>query len=195
MTSAPAVGRDPEEEEQLRAQGLRIRPLVAGERQPVLEVFSAMSGSSRAHRFLTGMVRLPESMVRALVDLEAGRHEAWVATVDGVAAGVARFVRLDQETAEFAVAVKDDAQGRGVGRALLRTAAWGARASGIRRFRGTLATENHPMFQLLTGVDVRIQQVGHVVEVDGLIPPGGRPTDDGTARSRGPIAAVPNVGR
>ena len=57
----------------------------------------------------------------------------------GEGVGVARYVRLDEdpEEAEFAIAIADDWQGRGLGRVLLGELVDAARADGLRRLRST----------------------------------------------------------
>ena len=71
------------------------------------------------------------------------------ASRDGL--GVARYVRSQVETgeAEFAVAVADDWQRRGLGTALLRHLAARAREEGISRFTALVLAENAPVLHML----------------------------------------------
>jgi RimJ/RimL family protein N-acetyltransferase len=130
-----------------------LRPLSAGEVGPLEEVFAGMSPGSRALRYLTGMPqRLPPHLAASMADLDGDRHVAWMARVDGRAAGVARYDRSpDHESAaDFAVEVVDCEHGRGLATALLdalTTVAW---MNGVRTIRGTLLPTNEASRRLLT---------------------------------------------
>jgi GNAT superfamily N-acetyltransferase len=88
----------------------------------------------------------------------------------GKGIGVARFVRLERhpETAEAAVAIVDDWQGRGLGRVLLERLAERAHGQGIRRFRASLFTHNRDMLYLFGRVGtVRVtDRSGDTLEID-----------------------------
>ena len=132
-----------------------LRPLGAGERGPVLEVFAGLSERSRRLRFLGSKPRLLEFDVRLLVDVGCCGREAVVATdpATGQTVGLARFVRDEgAPEAEVAYEVVDEWQGRGVGKQLLAELADLARAQGIFRFRALIASGNVPAFALLRGV-------------------------------------------
>src|SRR5829696_417270 len=100
---------------------IAYRPLRAGERIPVLDVFAGLSERSRRLRFLGSKPRLLESDVRLLADVGCCGREAVVATdpQTGQTIGLARFVRDDgSHEAEVAFEVVDEWQGRGVGKQL-----------------------------------------------------------------------------
>ena len=132
-----------------------LRPLRAGERNPVLEVFSGLSERSRRLRFLGSKPRLLESDVRQLVDVDRAGHEA-VAAVDretGFTIGIARYVRDgDAPEAEIAFEVVDAWQGHGVGKQLVHALRGLARGEGILRFRALVAHGNEPALALVRGV-------------------------------------------
>jgi GNAT superfamily N-acetyltransferase len=73
----------------------------------------------------------------------------------GEGLGVARFVRLADapETAEAAVAVVDEVQGRGLGRLLLTLLVEAACERGIRRFRAYVLPSNAPMRSVIRELD------------------------------------------
>ncbi len=99
------------------------------------------------------IVRLSESQIRYLTDVDHTDHEALMAIDEesGVAVGVARFVRLGEgsDVAEAAVIVVDPWQGAGLGKALSVMLAERARELGIARFEATLLMENRAMMGLL----------------------------------------------
>ena len=88
----------------------------------------------------------------ALTDVDHCDHEALGAAdpATGEGVGIARYIREPgADSAEIAVTVDDDWQGRGVGTALLVRLADRARAAGIRRFTGLILAENAPMRALM----------------------------------------------
>jgi GNAT superfamily N-acetyltransferase len=123
---------------------MHLRALRSGDAELVQQVFDQLSADSRYLRFHTGMPHLPARLLRYLSTLTQGAHEAVVAAVDGQAVGLARWIRLTGRpaTAELAVAVADDYQGRGVGKALVSAAARTARAAGIVSFVCAVHPEN-----------------------------------------------------
>lgn len=134
---------------------IAYRRLRAGERKPVLEVFSGLSEGSRRLRFLGTKPRLPERDLAYLVDVGRDGREA-VAAIDqetGRTIGIARFVR-DEGTpeAEIAFSVVDEWQGQGLGRRLLAELRAPAREQGILRFRALIAHGNTPAFALVRGL-------------------------------------------
>ena len=58
-----------------------LRPLRAGEVEPLVVVFAGMSPASRLDRYLTGITRLTPSMLTALTALDRHDHAAWLASV------------------------------------------------------------------------------------------------------------------
>jgi GNAT superfamily N-acetyltransferase len=112
----------------------------------VERVFAGLSERSRRHRFLAAKPRLPQRELEYLSDVGRCGHEALVAATlpAGRPVGIARYVRstCDDETAEVAVEVIDEYQGRGVGRLLGRQLVRHALAVGVTRFRATVSAEN-----------------------------------------------------
>ena len=136
---------------------VEVRPLRSGESDAVQQVFDRLSPQSRYLRFHTGMPRLPARLLRYLSTLSCGMHEASVAAVDGQAVGVARWIRLPgrPRTAELAVAVADDYQGRGLGRALVTAAAHSAHRAGISTFVCSLHPDNLVALRALRAAGAR----------------------------------------
>jgi GNAT superfamily N-acetyltransferase len=156
-------------EEHLLADGTRVtlRGIQPEDAEALRRGFDRLSSRSRYQRFLSGTPELTDEMVRYLTDVDGDRHVAIVAAVDShdlkteEGIGVARFVRLssDPAVAEAAVTVLDEAQGRGVGRLLLRALATLARDRGIRTIRAEVLAENTRMRHIL-------EEVGGVVRSD-----------------------------
>jgi GNAT superfamily N-acetyltransferase len=158
---------------------LVVRPVRPDDRALLLAGFERLGPESRYRRFLSPMPELTEDAVTYLTDVDHHDHEALAAidptTGDGV--GVARFVRCAgrPDTAEAAVAVIDDWQGRGVGTALLDLLAQRARAEGIVRFTALLLAQNREMLELLEALGpVRVvdRQTG-TIEIEAELPADG----------------------
>ena len=142
---------------------VEIRPITPDDRAGLTAGFERLSELSRYRRFLSPTSHLSAGQLAYLTDVDHHDHEALVAidpsSRDGLA--VARYVRSAQNPgeAEFAVAVADDWQRRGLGTALLRQLAARARAEGITRFTGFVLEDNQPMRGLL-------QSLGEVQQRD-----------------------------
>jgi RimJ/RimL family protein N-acetyltransferase len=132
---------------------LAIRPIEPGDRAAFIAAFERLSPQSRFRRFLSPHDKLSAAELRYFTEVDHHDHEALVAVdVDaGEGVGVARYVRDRErpESAEIAVAVADDWQGRGIGTELLHRLADRARAEGIRRFTALMLADNEPMIHLL----------------------------------------------
>jgi RimJ/RimL family protein N-acetyltransferase len=139
----------------VRVSTLTIRPLRAGERTPVLEVFAGLSDRSKRSRFLGAKPRLSESDVRHLVDVGCCGREAVVAhdAETGQFVGLARFVKDEGSAeAEIAFEVVDEWQGHGVGRRLVTALAAKARGEGILRLRALTSHDNRAAIALMRGL-------------------------------------------
>lgn len=146
-----------------------LRPLSQGEADPLLQVFEGMSAQSRALRYLTGLSDLPRSMLSMLADVDGDRHVAWLASVEGAPAGVARYVRVAgcPKTAEVAFEVADAHHGRGLGTVLLDAVTTVAAARGVRRIQATMAPSNAPSRWLVERIGARGRIVDGLVEAEG----------------------------
>ncbi len=155
-----------------------VRPIRPEDATPLRAGFERLSEESRYRRFLSPMQRLSGPMLRYLTELDHHDHEALVAIGDdGAIVGVARFVRQtsDPRSAEMAVTVADDWQGRGVGTTLLELLADRARAEGISRFTAIILARNQSMLALIEdlGTVRTIEQTAGTVEVEITLPPSG----------------------
>jgi GNAT superfamily N-acetyltransferase len=116
------------------ARGPVIDPLGLGQAWPVIAVHEGLSPTSRRLRYSAPTPRLTPGMVRVLIDLRPGNHEAYAAWRDGRPIGIVRWIRTTDlpDAAELALEVVDAEQGRGVGRALAAFAAVRACRAGVR---------------------------------------------------------------
>jgi acetyltransferase len=129
--------------------GLTIRPLRNGDTDTIAVLFARLGERSRERRFCGAKPRLSEVELANLARVDHERH-VLVGYVDGDAepVGVARLVR-DGASAEIALAVADEHQGRGVGSTLASALAADARAAGIAQLTATICGDNPRMVALL----------------------------------------------
>jgi acetyltransferase len=134
-----------------------VRPVLPQDAEAEQAFFGALSPASRRRRFHGVVNRLPDGALRAMTSIDYQRHVALVAEArcdDGAFGPTwlvadARYVVDDDGVAEFALAVADDWQGQGLGRAMLERLGRHARARGLRRLDGTVLSDNEPMRVLL----------------------------------------------
>ncbi|RYP83512.1 GNAT family N-acetyltransferase [Nocardioides guangzhouensis] len=143
-----------------------LRPLGPGEAEPLEAVFAGMSPESRAERYLTPVPRILPVMLRALTAVDGRDHVAWLASVEGRPAGIARYVRVGAGTAEIAFEVVDEHHGRGLGTALLDAVTTVASASGIRRLQAVVAGSNRASVHLLGRVGLSFRPASGTLEAD-----------------------------
>ena len=127
-----------------------------------------MSLASRYDRYLQGISTLTPGMTRTLTAVNGTDHVAWLATVNGRAAGIGRYVKVSSTGAEIAFEVVDEFHGRGLGAALLDTLTTVAAAAGVRTLQATVLGSNRRSRSLLDQVGLQLQrQGGGVLEADG----------------------------
>jgi RimJ/RimL family protein N-acetyltransferase len=132
-----------------------VRPIRPDDKAALEAGFAGLSEQSRYQRFMTAINELSASDLRYLTEVDHHDHEALVAFDPGSGdpVGVGRFVRLEEGiTAEAAVTVVDDWQGRGVGTAVCRLLAERAREEGVERFTALLLASNEQMLDVLASL-------------------------------------------
>jgi ribosomal protein S18 acetylase RimI-like enzyme len=160
--------------------------LLAPEDKPLLRAgFERLSPESRYARFLAPKTTLSDDELTYLCDIDQETHFALCAiqeSGDGhgapVGLGVARFIRLSDPnpdhpaTAEAAIAVADEAQGRGLGKLLFLRLCAAAAERGIERFRCEVLGSNTSMAALLRTIDPArtIEVGGGIMSIDLAIP-------------------------
>lgn len=160
LQSAPAAGP-------VRARpAVRIRPLAAGDAEPVRAVFAGMSPWSRFLRFHAPVHRLSPAMLDRLVAVRPDRHLALVASVGAADVGIGRWIRdaEDDRRAEVALAVVDAYHRCGVGTLLLSRLAEGAAAAGVSELLLSVHPDNDAMLRLLGRLGVEGRSDGYSVE-------------------------------
>ena len=133
-------------------QGVELRPLRPDDSAAVLAVFAGMGLHSRELRFLASKSGLTEADVQHLTAVDGWNHVGVLAMARrDRPIGIARFIRdrADQDSAEVAVEVVDDWQGRGVGTQLLLELRQRAVDAGVRRLKVFVSPDNSAVHRLL----------------------------------------------
>ena len=141
---------------------IRIREIGVEDASMMREFVHGLSARSRYFRFFSAFVELPLQLLKRLVDQDRRRGLALVALSeqggDTVIVAEARCV-LDpaKRDAEFALAVADEFQRRGLGSRLLNTLVTYASRKGVRRLFGEILVDNQPMVALARRLGFQIQ--------------------------------------
>lgn len=197
LDTDPAAPDIPGPEEITLADGTSawIRPLTKADRDLHAAAYETLSSESKFDRFLTPIPTLSPQLLDRLVDgVDGVDHIAYYVFVDGqesaLPVAVGRIVRDPDhpDTADVAVTVQDEWQGRGIATALLRILV-ARRPEGVVRLLTMVNEDNkaslamlkrlgpHTM-QLRGGVyEVRVNLVGEGVDELASLPAQDPPAD------------------
>jgi len=132
---------------------IRVRPIRRGDKPALLEAFGRLSDESRQRRFFGSAPSLNDRLLAYLTEVDHRDHSALIAseTDDDRVIAVARYVRRCDlaATAEIAVTVVDEWQGRGVGREMLSLLIEQATHRRFECLTASVLATNRPMLGLL----------------------------------------------
>jgi RimJ/RimL family protein N-acetyltransferase len=129
---------------------VHVRPIDSRDRDAFSAWFGRLSDESRRRRFLGPKPRLSARELTYLTEVDQASHTALVAVdAAGRLIGEARYAVEHDRTADFAVAVADEWQGRGVGARLGARLVEAARANGITRLTALTLWDNGAAIALL----------------------------------------------
>jgi acetyltransferase len=153
-----------------------LRPVRETDGPLLVKLFEEMSSSSVRLRFLSPLHHLPEQLVYRFTHVEYGKDFGLVALINenfGPIIGVARYAYdLQSEMPEFAVAVRDDWQGNGLGSILFMRVIKVGREHGYSRFVALVDPQNRTMINIFkrSGYDYKIsrmEQDAYFIEIQG----------------------------
>ena len=154
---------------------IRLRP-VRPEDEPLLQDLAAhMNPDDLRLRFFTSITTLPHQLLARLSQLDYDRAMALIAQpADAARAlGVVRFsADPDNRRAEFAVAVRSDWKGRGLGYLLMTRIIEVARGRGIAEIFGEVLRENEPMLRVARTLGFAVSphpQEGHLLRLTKML--------------------------
>ena len=151
MSMDRRVGEDIIESLLMDGRIISIRHVRNDDEQGLLDLHRRASIQSRYYRFFSAGVSF-EPEVRRLLACDDEDHVALLAQHDHTVIAVGSYVRLDDDTAEFALLVDDLWHDEGVGTLLLESLAAVARRGGIDWLVGDVLSSNSRMLEVGAGV-------------------------------------------
>lgn len=123
---------------------IRIRPIRPQDEALYPDFLAKMTAEDMKRRFFGAVSEIGRERIARFTQIDYARAMAFVAlSSSGELVGVSRLVTdPDGQSAEFAVLVRSDRVGRGVGRALMERLVAYARAEGVAELSGDILGEN-----------------------------------------------------
>jgi acetyltransferase len=144
-----------------------LRPIRPADVALYADFFAKVSEGDIRLRFLAPRKSFPADMLVRLTQLDYDREIAFVALDgEGALAGISRLnMDPDREVGEYAVLVRTDLQGQGLGAALLQYLIDYAKADGLSRIEGFILEENTKMLGMAEHLGF---QIAHNAEGPGV---------------------------
>src|SRR5262249_7666891 len=141
------------------ARRFHVRPIRTEDEQEILKMLSRCSMEDIRLRFFAPMKEVSHAFIARLTQIDYDREMALLATDPGASdiLGVARIVAdPDNEKAEYAVMVRSDLKGHGLGVQLMTEILAYARTRGIKHVFGDVLRENRTMLAMAQHLGFRI---------------------------------------
>ncbi len=179
-TGAPAVERlairpyPRELEEKITlddGSSLLLRPIRPEDEPAHREFFLHLSPEDMRFRFFGLLRELPETQLARYTQIDYAREMAFIAlgaeeqTAPETLGVVRAIFDPDNERGEFAIIVRSDMKGKGLGHALLDKLVRYCRARGTARLIGKTVTDNQRMIELAKRLGFRVERNGEEVDV------------------------------
>ena len=143
-------------------QRVVIRPVLPQDEELTVAFFRSLSAPARYDRFMGPMRELPPELLQRFTHVDYADHVALVAEVFAggreTVIAEARYARLPEQAAEFAVSVAEPWQGKGLASRMLAKLACRAAADGVERIVGETLGTNGRMLSLARKAGFTIRQ-------------------------------------
>ncbi|WP_424932184.1 GNAT family N-acetyltransferase [Amaricoccus macauensis] len=141
----------------LKGETYTFRPVRPADALLYPDFLANVSPEDIRMRFMSPRTSFPEEMALKMTQLDYDRDMAFVAIApDGRMAGVSRMASdPSRKAAEYALLVRSDLAGRGLGRTLMTHLIEYARAQGYEKLDGIILSENHGMLRLVEKLGFR----------------------------------------
>jgi acetyltransferase len=163
-----------EESVDWRGRALLLRPIRPEDTPRHRQFLARVAARDLYTRFFTGVRELSEADLAHLTQIDYDRDMAFVAVGRDAAGteeilGVARACAdPDNDAAEFAVLVRSDLKGQGLGALLMHKLIHYCRAQGTRELRGDVMTDNAAMLHLARSLGFRVRGTERNIETVAL---------------------------
>lgn len=135
-----------------RERGFPMRPIKPEDAPLIDDLLDHTDPEDLRMRFLSPLRRLPRQLAARLTQIDYDREMAFVIFTDDTERELAAVGRLsedpDRERAEYAILVRTDHQGIGLGYALMKHLIAYAKSRGVGEVFGHILRENHHMLDL-----------------------------------------------
>jgi len=163
--------RELEEKIVLDGTGVTLRPIQPEDGAAHVAFFDALTPEDVRYRMFTGVRELQPPQLARFTQVDYDREMAFIATRPGPAGGpetlgVARIVTdPDNVKAEFAIIVRSDLKGRGLGRILMNKLIAYCRARGTREVVGETLAQNRPLLSLARNLGFEVSRMDDDITV------------------------------
>ncbi|HMA75579.1 MAG TPA: bifunctional acetate--CoA ligase family protein/GNAT family N-acetyltransferase [Xanthobacteraceae bacterium] len=138
-----------------------LRPIRPEDEDLMRRFFSRVSPDDLRLRFFAPVKDIGHAFIARLTQLDYARAMAFVALDERsgeMLGGVRLHADANYQNAEYAILVRSDLKGHGIGWLLMRTIIEYARAEGIRRIEGQVLRENSTMLAMCTELGFQSKQ-------------------------------------
>ncbi len=142
---------------------ITLRPVLPQDAEAEQAFVAGLSPEARRLRFHLAVNALPDALLRRFTEIDYRSHLALIAEAlddDGepcIVADARYAVDAGADHGDFAIAVADDWQGLGLGRALMQRLARQARRSGLAALSGDVLSDNQAMQGLVQRLGGRLE--------------------------------------
>lgn len=127
-----------------------VRPSTAEDAGPLLAFFEGVSLEDLRFRFFTSVAHVRPEQIATLIDVDHHKTENFLAFAEDGSLVATAMLACDPsfESAEVAIAIRQDHKGLGIGWTLLDYVARQARERGVKRLLSIESRDNHSAIEL-----------------------------------------------
>lgn len=165
-----------EERVSWRGSEILLRPIRPDDEIAIGRLVASLDSEDLRHRFFMNLRQLPRAQLARLTHIDYDRQMAFIAVDGQDDAGqtplgeVRAAINPDNRSAEFAIALRSDLKGRGLGRILTRKIIDYCRGRGIEEICGEIECSNMRMLRLARGVGFALRTLPDESTVEFRLP-------------------------